>query len=238
LTSARFKELAGKIDTVIIPVGSLEAHGMHCPLGTDNSIPERLCSDLEAKIGAEVLIAPALNYGYTPSLTAFAGTVSIPAETLLSFYSELGTSFIRMGAKHIVFMNGHGGNIPMLTIACDRVAKAGGYALAISWWTTFSADILKICNTQGHAGEDETSLILAIDASLIDDSKRSVHMQKSFCIPLSGPDMVEHRLPEAMNGDSRAASVEKGVDMFQMILKKNLEFIRRLREKDFTNPIV
>ena len=238
LTSARFKELAGKIDTVIIPVGSLEAHGMHCPLGTDNIIPERLCSDLEAKIGGDVLIAPSLNYGYTPSLMKFPGTITIPAETILSMYTEIACGCVRWGAKYIVFMNGHGGNIPMLTIACDRVAKVGGYALAISWWTTFSADILKICNTQGHAGEDETSLILAVDASLVDDSKRSVHMQKSFCAPLSGPDMVDHRLPGAMNGDSKAATVKKGEDMFEMILTKNLEFIRRLREKDFTNPII
>jgi len=43
--------------------------------------------------------------------------------------------------------------IPALTIACDRIAKVGGTALAISWWATYSADILKICETQGRAGE-------------------------------------------------------------------------------------
>lgn len=237
LTSKQFAEQSKRIDTVVIPVGSLEAHGMHCPLGTDNIIPARLCADLEAAAGDTVLIAPPVNYGYTPSLTAFSGTVSMPAETLLSLYTEIGKSFVRMGAKNIVFMNGHGGNIPMLTIACDRIADSGGYAMAISYWLTYSSDILKICDTQGHAGEDETSLVLAVDASLVDDRERSIHMQKSFIAPLSGPDMISHRLPGAMNGDSKAATAEKGEKLYALILEKNLDYIRRLRERDFTNPI-
>ena len=238
LTSARFKELAGKIDTVIIPVGSLEAHGMHCPLGTDNIIPERLCSDLEAKIGADVLIAPALNYGYTPSLMKFPGTITIPAETILSMYTEIACGFVRWGAKYIVYMNGHGGNIATLTLASDRVAAAGGTALAISWWATYAADIVKICDAQGHAGEDETSAILAIDASLVDNSRRSIHMKKAFCMPLAGPDQIERRYPGAMSGDSTKATKEKGEAMYAMMLEKNLEYIRRLRTGDHTDLIV
>ncbi|MDP2791811.1 MAG: creatininase family protein [Rectinemataceae bacterium] len=237
LTSKRYAELAGKIDTVIIPTGSYEAHGMHCPLGTDILIPERMCQDLEAAAGGEFLIAPTVTYGYTPSLMRFPGTVTIPAETLISLYSEIGACFVGWGAKNIVFMNGHGGNIPALTIACDRIAKVGGTALAISWWATYSADILKICETQGHAGEDETSAILGIDASLVDDSARSIHMKKAFCIPLSGPTQIDARYPGGMSGDSTKATKEKGEKLYAMMLKKNLDFIRRLRKGEYADPI-
>jgi len=237
LTSKRFGAMAGKIDTVVVPVGSLEAHGMHCPLGTDNFIPDRMCADLEKAIGKDILIAPTLNYGYTPSLMAFPGTVSLPAEALLSVYSEIGIAFVRWGAKNIVFMNGHGGNIPMLTVACDRVSAAGGTALAISWWATYSADILGVCETQGHAGEDETSAILAIDASLVDDSARSIHMKKSFCIPLSGPGQIAARYPNAMSGDSTKATEAKGKALYELFLSKNLDYIGRLRGGRFTEPI-
>jgi len=236
-TSKRYAELSGKIDTVIIPVGSLEAHGMHCPLGTDNMIPERMCRDLEAAAGKDFLVAPAVNYGYTPSLAVFPGTITIPAETLVALYTEIGSGFVRWGAKHIVFMNGHGGNIPMLSIACDNIAKAGGTAMAISWWATYSADILKICGTQGHAGEDETSVILAIDASLVDDSSRSIHMEKAFNLPLSGPGQTKARYPDAMSGDSTAATREKGEKLLAMMLEKNLDYIERLRGGRFTDPI-
>jgi len=236
-TSKRYAELSGKIDTVIIPTGSLEAHGMHCPLGTDIIIPERMCRDLEAASGGEFLIAPAVNYGYTPTLAGFPGTVTIPGEILIDLYAEIGSGFVRWGAKNIVFMNGHGGNIPMLTIACDRIARAGGTAMAISWWATYSADILKICSTQGHAGEDETSVVLAIDAALVDDSARSVHMEKAFCMPLSGPGQTNARYPNAMSGDSKAATREKGEKLLAMMLEKNLDYIGRLRGGQFTNPI-
>jgi creatinine amidohydrolase len=237
LTSSRYAILSKSIDTVIIPVGSLEAHGMHCPLGTDNIIPERFCREIEAKLGDEVLIAPIVNYGYTPSLTVFSGTVSLPAETLISLYTEIGLSFVRWGAKNIVFMNGHGGNIALLTIAADRIAAAGGTCLTLSWWATFSADILKVCETQGHAGEDETSAVLAIDASLVDDSKRSIHMKKAFCLPLTGPTQISHRYPNGMSGDSTKASVEKGERLFALMLEKNLEYIGRLRKGEFTDSI-
>ncbi|TXT49001.1 MAG: putative amidase [Spirochaetes bacterium] len=237
LTSARYAELSGKIDTVVIPVGSLEAHGMHCPLGTDNIIPERMCADLEAEIGDEILIAPILNYGYTPSLAKFPGTITLPAETLISLYSEIACGFVRWGAKYIVFMNGHGGNIASLTLASDMVAAQGGTVLTLSWWATFASDILKICSTQGHAGEDETSAVLAIDASLVDDSKRGVHMKKAFCLPLSGPGQVEQRYPDAMNGDSTKATKEKGEKLYAMLLEKNIQFIHRLRSGNHTDPI-
>ncbi len=237
ITSARYAALSGSIDTVVIPTGSFEAHGMHCPLGTDNLIPGRMCGDLDAALGDKILIAPAINYGYTPNLAGFPGTVTIPAETLISLYAETGKCFVAWGAKHIVFMNGHGGNIPMLSIACDRIASAGGTAMTISWWATYSSEILGICETQGHAGEDETSVVLAIDASLVDDSARSVHMRKAFCLPLAGPGQTALRYPDAMNGDSRLATREKGEKLLAMSLEKNLEYIARLRRGDFTDPI-
>ncbi len=252
LTSKRYAELAGKVDTVIVPTGSFEAHGMHCPLGTDILIPERMCRDLEAAAGGDFLIAPTVNYGYTPTLAGFPGTVTIPAETLISLYAEIGSCFVRWGAKNIVFMNGHGGNIAALTLACDRIAAAGGTALVISWWATYSAEILKICGTQGHAGEDETSAVLALDiagaaasanaagaagGSLVDDAARGVHMHKAFCAPLSGPTQTKARYPEAMNGDATAATREKGEKLYAMLLEKNLEYIGRLRRGEYTDPI-
>jgi len=237
LTFPHFEEQIKKIDTVVIPTGSLEAHGRHCPLGTDILIPERLCKDLDSAMGDQVLIAPSINYGYTPLLNAFSGTIHLPAELLISIYSEVAKGFASWGAKNIVFMNGHGGNIPMLTVACDRIAKAGASAMVISWWATFSQEILGICSSQGHAGEDETSVIMAIDATLVDRQSRSTHMKKAFSLPMATPDQVAERYPNAMNGDSLLATKEKGERLLAMILEKNVEYINRLRRKDLLVPI-
>ncbi|HOU60911.1 MAG TPA: creatininase family protein [Rectinema sp.] len=237
LTFPHFEEQIKKIDTIVIPTGSLEAHGRHCPLGTDILIPERLCKDLELAMGDRILIAPSINYGYSPLLRAFPGTIHLSAELLISIYSEVAKGFIRWGAKNIVFMNGHGGNIPMLSVACDRIAEAGGSAMVISWWATFSQEILGICSSQGHAGEDETSVMMAIDATLVDQKSRSSHVKKAFSLPLATPDQVAERYPDAMNGNSLLATKEKGERLLAMMLEKNIEYIDRLRRKDLLVPI-
>lgn len=237
MTTDAYKAASTEIDTVIIPVGSLEAHGRHCPLGTDMLIPERLCRDLESRLGDRIIIAPPVNYGYTPVLSAFPGSVSINAETLIALYTGIGAAFAKWGAKNIVFMNGHGGNIPMLTVACDRIAETGATAAAIGWWLTFSKDILGICSSQGHAGEDETSLVLAIDATLVDGKAISKHMKKSFMTPLAGPDQRAAKFPDAMNGDAARADAGKGERLYAMLLDKNIEYIERIRRGDYTDAI-
>lgn len=237
LTFPQFHTALTTIDTIIIPVGSLEAHGRHCPLGTDILIPAQLCADLESRIGDEIIIAPAINYGYTPLLSAFDGTVSIPAELLIELYTQIASEFVKWGAKNIVFMNGHGGNIPMLTVACDRLAQKGARAMVLSWWATFSQHILEVCSSQGHAGEDETSVIYAIDASLVDTQNITRHLEKAFVLPLASPDQVQARYPNAMNGDASRASIEKGRALLDMLCTLNMEYIKRLRTGDLTVPI-
>lgn len=237
LTFPHFKTIMETIDTIIIPVGSFEAHGKHCPLGTDILIPAQLCADLESRIGNEIIIAPAINYGYTPLLSAFDGTVSISAELLIDLYTQVAREFVKWGAKNIVFMNGHGGNIPMLTIACDRIAQKGARAMTISWWATYAQQILDVCSSQGHAGEDETSVIYAIDASLVDTQSITKHLEKAFVLPLASPDQVQVRYPDAMNGDASRASIEKGQALLDMLCTYNIEYINRLRSGDLTVPI-
>ena len=237
MTTESFRKAIETIDTVLVPVGSLEAHGLHCPLGTDNLIPERLCRDLDGRMGDRIVIAPAVNYGYTPVLAAFPGSVSIAAETLIDLYAGIGRAFARWGARNVIFMNGHGGNIPMLTVACDRIAEAGATAAAISWWATFSSDILGVCSTQGHAGEDETSLVLALDASLVDPHGTPSHMRKSFMTPIAGPSQREARFPQAMNGDASRADADKGRRLLALLLERNVEYIERIRRGDYSDAI-
>jgi creatinine amidohydrolase len=237
LTTGRYAEAMSRTGLVVVPVGSHEAHGRHCPLGTDYLIPARLCADLDARMGDRVVIAPAVNYGYTPGLETFPGTVSVRAEALVDLYTDIGAGLAKWGARTIVFMNGHGGNIPMLTVACDRIAKAGAVAAAISYWATFSRDVLTICGTQGHAGEDETSLVLALDERLVDRGALRRHMRKSALLPLAGPGVLEARFPDAMNGDPAAASADKGRRLYALLLERNLETLERLARGEFAEDM-
>ena len=133
LTKETFLEARQKIDTVIIPIGSLEAHGSHCPLGTDIIVPEKILSMVEERYGKRIFIAPTVNYGYTPSLVHFPGTIHISGETLFRYVSEIGEGWAKWGIKNIVLFNGHGGNIPSLTLAGNRIAVNGVKVMLINW---------------------------------------------------------------------------------------------------------
>ena len=69
-------------DTVLIPVGSLENHGLHMPLGTDFLIPDKIAELINQR--SEILIAPTVNYGAPDELVGFPGTESIGTEGLIA----------------------------------------------------------------------------------------------------------------------------------------------------------
>ena len=76
------KLVPDKYDTVIIPVGTIEAHGVS-PLGTDNLIPMEIASRIAGDLNA--IIAPAVNYGVTSTLLAYPGSVTVSSETFQKY---------------------------------------------------------------------------------------------------------------------------------------------------------
>ena len=234
LNKETFREAAKTIDTVIIPIGSVEAHGSHCPLSTDIIVPEKMLAMVDQRYGQNVFIAPTVNYGYTPSLAHFQGTVHISGETLFHYVSEIGEGWRQWGAKHIILFNGHGGNIPALTLAANRIATAGTTVMLINWWMTYSADILTICDAQGHAGEDETSVVLALDSDLVDMTRAGVHDRQPMT-SLFAENIIEYSYPDAMSGDATKATAEKGKAIYDVVVSRFGTMLERLWTKDLTD---
>jgi creatinine amidohydrolase len=156
-----FGELVpAKIDTVLVPFGSLEPHGV-IPNGTDSLAPEAMARDIAARVDA--LIAPVLNYGMTDAMKAYPGAVSIAAETYAPFAESVLDNLAANGFRNIIVLNGHGGNTAALNAAATRVANARRVrVLVVNWWT-LADDITKSVFKQngGHAGNNETAYIQA-----------------------------------------------------------------------------
>jgi len=156
-----FGELVpAKIDTVLVPFGSLEPHGV-IPNGTDSLAPEAMARDIAARIGA--LIAPVLNYGVTEAMKAYPGAVSIAPEAYGPFAEAVLDGLAANGFRNIVVLNGHGGNTAALNAAATRVSNARRVrALVVNWWT-LADDITKSVFKQngGHAGNNETAYVQA-----------------------------------------------------------------------------
>jgi creatinine amidohydrolase len=157
-----FGELVpARIDTVLVPMGSLEPHGV-IPNGTDNLAPEAMARDIAARVNA--LVAPTLNYGITAGMKAYPGAVTIPEEVYAPFAEEILRNLADNRFRNIIVLNGHGGNTAALNAAATRVANARRVrVLVVNWWT-LADDITKSVFKEngGHAGNNETAYMQAV----------------------------------------------------------------------------
>ena len=104
MTAPEVLDLRTRSDMVIIPVASLEQHGLHLPIGTDylNGVTR---SQLIAQ-QADVLVAPILLPGQSPYHMGFEGTITLPSTLVQEVYVESVKSLIHHGFKRFLILNG------------------------------------------------------------------------------------------------------------------------------------
>lgn len=136
--------------TVLGPVGSLEQHGPHLPLDTDTVIANAVAEVAAARLvagWASVLVAQTITIDASGEHQAFPGTVSIGHEALRVVLVEIVRS-LSTWAGRIVFVNGHGGNVPTLR---DALAQMRAEGQDVAWVPcAFESAV------DAHAGRDET----------------------------------------------------------------------------------
>ena len=159
----------GKIDTILFPVGTVEAHGA-AALGTDNYIPESIAEYLADKIDA--LIAPTVNYGITKSLYGYPGSLTVNPDSLKNYVADILKSFHDTGFKKVLLLNGHGGNNSVLKDVAHSFFNTCRVKIAvIHWWELCGELSREFFGEQGgHAALDEAAMVQAIDESLVDKS--------------------------------------------------------------------
>lgn len=171
-----FEELQRKgFDSVIIPVGTIEAHGV-IPLGTDNIIPETIAERIAPE--TKSLIAPTVSYGITKSLLAYPGSLTVSPDTFTKYITEIMMSFVRTGMNKIVVLNGHGGqNDELKKAAFDIFEKTGVKIAVIHWWILCDSIVEKHFGTSGgHAAVDETAAMFACAPETVHKDKYDPEM--------------------------------------------------------------
>ena len=161
------KLVPSEIDTIIFPVGTVEAHGSSC-IGTDNYIPETISAGIAERINA--LIAPTVNYGITKSLYRYNGGSTITPSTFKLYVRDILNSFVDNGFHNIILMNGHGGNNAALKeVAYEFHKEMGSNIVVIHWWELCGKMTEEFFgHAGGHAGTDETAMVQAVDPNLAD----------------------------------------------------------------------
>ena len=172
LTWEQFRDrVPSACDLAIVPVGTIEAHGA-IPLGTDTIIPEALASGLATRLNA--LIAPSIAYGVTNSLLPFPGSTTVTTATFSAYLFEAAAGLVDAGFRRIVLLNGHGGQSAEVADVVARLwNEKKAYAAAVEWWGFAEALAAEIYpgTVPGHAGVEETAMILAIAPELVDGTR-------------------------------------------------------------------
>lgn len=183
MTSADVARLRRK-PVVLLPVGAVEQHGPHLPLGADTIQPLHVLERVAAKTGA--ILAPPIPYGVVATSRPFPGSISVSFDALRAYVRDVLSELVRNGFRRVVVVSGHaeGVHLAALRTAAKEVVDRGGADVTvlsdyeIIYGSRFEEE------GEGHAGKLETSRLL-------------VHR----------PDLVKGRAPRGRNRIPRYAVV-------------------------------
>jgi creatinine amidohydrolase len=168
----------------VLPVAAIEQHGPHLPLHVDATLVDGVIAAALPHLPADlpVLFLPTQSVGLSPEHARFAGTLTLRADTVIRLWTELAESVAQTGIQKLVLLNSHGGNVGLLdVVARDLRARLGMLVYSVSWfnlplvgedaksvWEQFSAHEQRFGI---HAGEIETSMMLALKPEQVDMTK-------------------------------------------------------------------
>ena len=150
-------------DMVILTTGSTENHGLHNPLGTDTMIPNKILELIEDKTDA--LICPTIPYGDCDFHSEYTGSISLGSVVLELVMMRISDRLYDCGARHFVFLNGHGGNTHALSKVCRHLYQKQAIGTIFDWWTI--AGKINPDWKGGHGAGQETAAMLYVNKDLV-----------------------------------------------------------------------
>ena len=238
LDELSWSEVAGHVaidPRMIMPVGALEQHGPHLPLGTNVLIARRVALDISEEF--DILRAPTFSYGVNVEAEhAFAGTASLSSKVLHRALNELLESWERHGVEEFVLITAHRHEPHQAALAALATERARVRVIQV--WDVPIHDLLDAQKVPLHGGEAETSVMLHLYPELV-----SMERARDFDVT---PAVFRRYLRGAMSrppegsagsiGHPSAASAEKGAVIYRRIISaiRNGVFIRERKPETDT----
>lgn len=220
-----------EMQTVIVPLGVVEQHGYHLPLGTDSLHAERIAEEVSAKVGC--FVAPTLHYSFSGGM--LPGTINLSPQVFSLVIMDICSSLAAQGFRNIVLLQGHGGTECSKAVqdAADMFLRlrteTNGVTVAVVPFWELSPTFMQ-CFAEGdyHAGKYETSLVLhwhpelvKMDQARLDEPEMAERLRSDPNSFLSGVRLVDSQFvvpkliqtPEmhvGVMGDYEGASSEIG----------------------------
>lgn len=245
LTANDFADAVEKTKVCVIPMGVVEKHGSHLPLGTDMIIG-RTIAEMAAEIEPFVIF-PYYCFGQINEARHVPGAIAVSPKMQMELLQEVINEVRRNGFKKIVLLESHGGNINFLNYFLQgQLYKKCDYALyKISIFDIINKCIEKYPGTEqdGHAALTETELVLAYHPELVHmeavnpegavNQHRLDHMA-GIETPVSW--YADH--PTHQDGAPDEANQERGRKKYKVAAEYVADLIRKIKEDDQVQKIM
>jgi creatinine amidohydrolase len=225
---------------VIVPVGSVEQHGPHCPMDVDISAPFHMAAEVARRIDEfPVIVAPPVWSGFTHYNMGFAGTISLRLETFQALIGDICRSIHANGFHRIITVNGHGGNAAPCRAVSWQLAEEDIFTLSFNWWDAVEKELHEWSATDedvGHGGEWETAVQQHLRPHLIDDARRKNDdtLTNPFAGDLAFAVFAERRRDTrdgtGVMGDATAATPQKGKRIYDLACERLVALCREYHE--------
>jgi len=239
LTAAEFPEaVAASKGVCLVPLGCVEKHADHLPLGTDYINVKHLCQEA-AKVEPAIVFPP-YYFAQINCARHCPGTIAIKHGLLVDLLEACCDEISRNGLDKIVLVNGHGGNSNFLRFFCQiMLEKQRDYVVFLADLRPLSPDVKAMLQSTvfGHADESETSRMLIARPDLVKMDKIGkdglpLGRMKDFSGKLFTGIWWYADYPTHYAGTAEYATAEKGKAILQDRVNALVEAIRLVKTDD------
>ncbi len=231
----------GHTPVLLLPVGAVEPHGPHAPLGTDALISAGMCRRAADMLADDpdvrLLILPPLPYGVTRFAAAFPGAVGVSSATLRGLVVDLCVGLIDAGLPHVVIVNNHfePEHVRTLRDAVTHIRDERGISIGFLDLTRrANAERLtdEFRSGECHAGQYETSLVLADQPALVDTERMRtlprVPVNLVAAMRAGQHDFVAMGMDQAYCGAPAESTAAEGLSTFDILTDLLVAAVRKL----------
>lgn len=230
------KEAFASTRLAIVPIGAIESHGPHNPMGIECFIVKELARRLGDRV--EAIIVPVIPVSYSRAWNEFPGTLWVRPTTLKAYLKEICDCLVESGVRRFFFINGHGPNVPTVEEIRQDLAPRGILVAQIDLWRFIGSVSDRIGETNlplGHSGELATSVMMALRDDLVRQSNMRIEYPKET-LSDSFPAVIQYypssmATPSAFSGDPTKATREKGEKILERCVDALEKFLRKWMEQ-------